>query len=678
MFGNYDGGKLNIVIDQNIPNLKIGICTYEPVIVTFSGPFVSNVVDVYYAGFNSSVNNNHCGFPISTSSFVGVNPALVTVDVVPPVNIISPPNPNNIAGLPNGNNVGVVTVVSCDTSTYQGGGNTIDQVVDVFQQRFGGSLRGLVVQYCCWLDVDFYRVSGVTGRCCNSINPGLASISYPSGPFCIGNGPIVPAILGDSSGTFVSDPPTLPINPVTGVVDLNNASPGTYVITYSVPFNCTPNVDTDTIVISSGSAIPPAFSFPNVLCQGAGPQAPQPLAGFVTGGTFSSSPAGLSINPSTGVINLSSSQSGTYTVSYTSPPGACGGNLTFTFPNLTVISPQLPYTIVAGDSCNLNALNVQLSGSVGVLSITWNMGDPNGGASNVFTGNTNVHQYSQPGTYTITAILQGLCGNDTIFRTIQIVAPTQPVTSFSYANDPCRMSNAQPSLAQGFSQGGIFSVSPSLPINPASGVLGNLSGFNGQFVVTYTFPSQACIAGAASSSSIQVQSQSNLLNVAPSRVSLALGDSVQLIATGLSAYTWQPVEGLSCSNCASPFASPEQTTLYLVSGIDVNGCPASDTILVSVDIKCNELFIPDIFSPDGRGPQSNESLCLFSNCVRLLNFFVFNRWGQQIFETNDIHNCWDGTFDGKEAPPGIYAYKVYLEQLDGKVISKTGTIMLTK
>jgi hypothetical protein len=232
-FGNYDGGKLNIVIDQNIPNLKVGICTYEPVIVTFSGAFVSNIVDVYYAGFNSAQNNNHCGFPISTSSFLGVNPALVTVDVVPPVNITSPPNPN----LPNGNNSGVVTVVSCDTSTYQGGGNTIDQVIDVFQQRFGGSLRGLVVQYCCWLDVDFYRLSAVTGRCCNTINAGVASINFPSGPFCIGSGLIVPAILGDSSGTFVSNPPSLPINSATGVVDLNSASPGTYVITYSIPFN---------------------------------------------------------------------------------------------------------------------------------------------------------------------------------------------------------------------------------------------------------------------------------------------------------------------------------------------------------------------------------------------------------------------------------------------------------
>lgn len=110
LFANYDGGNLNIVVDQNVPNLKIGICTYEPVNVNFSGPFVGNVTQVLYAGFNSSQNNNNCGFPIATSSFSGINPALVTVNVYPPVTVISPPNPNNLLNQPNGWNGGIVSI----------------------------------------------------------------------------------------------------------------------------------------------------------------------------------------------------------------------------------------------------------------------------------------------------------------------------------------------------------------------------------------------------------------------------------------------------------------------------------------------------------------------------------------------------------------------------------------
>lgn len=54
IYSNYDGGTLNINVDQDIPDLKIGICTYEPVEVNISGPFAGNVAEVLYAGFNSS------------------------------------------------------------------------------------------------------------------------------------------------------------------------------------------------------------------------------------------------------------------------------------------------------------------------------------------------------------------------------------------------------------------------------------------------------------------------------------------------------------------------------------------------------------------------------------------------------------------------------------------------
>ncbi|MFM7466659.1 MAG: hypothetical protein ACKO2O_02025, partial [Crocinitomicaceae bacterium] len=54
IFSNYNGGIVTIDVDQNIPNLVIAICTYEPVQVTITGAFAGNVVQVIYAGFNST------------------------------------------------------------------------------------------------------------------------------------------------------------------------------------------------------------------------------------------------------------------------------------------------------------------------------------------------------------------------------------------------------------------------------------------------------------------------------------------------------------------------------------------------------------------------------------------------------------------------------------------------
>lgn len=176
LFANYDGGNLNIVVDQNIPNLKIGICTYEPVNVTFSGPFVNTVTEVLYAGFNSAQNNNNCGFPINTSSFTGINPAILTVNVVPPVTIISPPNPNYF-NLTNGNNTGIVCLASCNVNANQGGCNTVDQVLAYFQSQFGGVLRGLNVQYNCWDSAAPFTISSQAGNCCGACVPDNVTIS---------------------------------------------------------------------------------------------------------------------------------------------------------------------------------------------------------------------------------------------------------------------------------------------------------------------------------------------------------------------------------------------------------------------------------------------------------------------------------------------------------------------
>jgi gliding motility-associated-like protein len=125
-------------------------------------------------------------------------------------------------------------------------------------------------------------------------------------------------------------------------------------------------------------------------------------------------------------------------------------------------------------------------------------------------------------------------------------------------------------------------------------------------------------------------------------------------------------------------AYPEATTTYYVTGTDASGCVAYDTVVVSVDIKCNEFFIPDIFTPNGSGPTANEKLCAFSNCVRQFNLIIYDRWGEKVFETSDINICWDGKYKDKEAPPGAYAYKAYLEQVNNNIINQTGVITLMR
>jgi len=61
------------------------------------------------------------------------------------------------------------------------------------------------------------------------------------------------------------------------------------------------------------------------------------------------------------------------------------------------------------------------------------------------------------------------------------------------------------------------------------------------------------------------------------------GNNTLLTATGASTYTWSPTTGLSCSSCASPTASPNNTTTYIVTGTDSNSCVKTDTVIVHVN-----------------------------------------------------------------------------------------------
>jgi gliding motility-associated-like protein len=176
--------------------------------------------------------------------------------------------------------------------------------------------------------------------------------------------------------------------------------------------------------------------------------------------------------------------------------------------------------------------------------------------------------------------------------------------------------------------------------------------------------------------SIQFVNASVIITATPS--SILLGDTIQLSATGGESYSWNQEDELSCLSCANPFANPTETTTYIVTAIDSFGCRISDTIRIEVDILCNEPFIPTIFSPNGKGNQVNETFCIFSDCVEQFKLVIHNRWGEKIFESEDISQCWDGTFKGSEAATGTYAFNLYIKRANETIVSKTGTITLVR
>jgi len=153
LYSNYDGGILNINVDVNIPNLKIGVVSYEMVTINLSGPFVNNITEIQFAGYTTTAHH-HCSNSPAVTSIVGA-PAGTDTLVFMPTSPVTNSNGYYI----------IICNTSCDTTTNQGGCNTPDQVAAYFQQEFGGLLRYHFTQYGCWNGT--YNISD-GGNCCVS------------------------------------------------------------------------------------------------------------------------------------------------------------------------------------------------------------------------------------------------------------------------------------------------------------------------------------------------------------------------------------------------------------------------------------------------------------------------------------------------------------------------------
>ncbi|MDB5283064.1 MAG: hypothetical protein JWO06_2139, partial [Bacteroidota bacterium] len=89
IFANYDGGILNINVDQNIPNLKIGVVCYEPVIVNLTGPYAANVTKVIRTGYPNT-NNNNCNIGVFPTAINGPDTANYSIVNYPPATLSNP------------------------------------------------------------------------------------------------------------------------------------------------------------------------------------------------------------------------------------------------------------------------------------------------------------------------------------------------------------------------------------------------------------------------------------------------------------------------------------------------------------------------------------------------------------------------------------------------------------
>lgn len=149
-------------------------------------------------------------------------------------------------------------------------------------------------------------------------------------------------------------------------------------------------------------------------------------------------------------------------------------------------------------------------------------------------------------------------------------------------------------------------------------------------------------------------------------------------------YLWSPENSLLANNNnpseeKDPEAMPMDDTNYQVVITDLdNGCTATSNVFVTVLDICERpyVFFPNVFSPNG--DDINDVLKVESEVIDEVYFAIYNRWGEKVFEGNNVNSAWDGTFNGEPVSGDVFGFYLRARCVNGKTYEEKGNVTILR
>ncbi len=481
------------------------------------------------------------------------------------------------------------------------------------------------------------------------------SFTYPADSYCP-TGSASPTITGITGGTFTITPATMTISATTGTINLTTGDVGTtYTITYTTPAG--PCSNSTTFEITIDPMDDPSFAYGATDYCPYGTTSPTYIT--TPGGAFTVSPAGLSVDAGSGLIDFSTAVPGTsYTITYTTPVGPCSENS-------SVVINVLPYTDAAFSYADFEYCAYSNVSPNYILNPGGTFSADAGISINASTGEINLGASTPGGPYDIIYTSSGCIESDTFQLTIL------PLPVVSIELDDLICFEATSITIIGDPPGGTFT---------GDGIAGDqfdpsLAGSTGIYDVTYTYTDANGCTNAVT----------DYINVIQNNVDAGLDvyipeyTTTALYASGGVLFSWEPPDSISCSDCPDPIVDVLSTTTFTVTSWDINGCVASDDVIVHiVPVFDVAVFVPNTFTPNG--DQINDLFFAYgSDLVSIVSMRIFDRWGEEIYFAENISALnpsqgWDGTYRGKLLNEGVYVYMIEVlleegvkQQINGNV-----------
>jgi gliding motility-associated-like protein len=216
-----------------------------------------------------------------------------------------------------------------------------------------------------------------------------------------------------------------------------------------------------------------------------------------------------------------------------------------------------------------------------------------------------------------------------------------------------------------------------------------LPALNNTATTTYTFTPDSGQCAIGSTLTIQVNPKPAMMNIIrdttvyDGAVLAPYNFSVNDPAGSVKWNNSNPSIGLAFSGTGTiPSFRAKNTTDSALSAIIttvpfMNGCAGvSQSYKITVLPLAKEVFVPNIFSPNGDG--KNDQLFIYGNYIASVNMQIFNQWGQRLTTLTGTHEGWDGKYKGSGQPVGVYLYVLNAVLKDGRKVRIKGSITLIR
>lgn len=502
-----------------------------------------------------------------------------------------------------------------------------------------------------------------------TVNPDNTVSTPSASPTVCVNLPITPITFSTTGATGIGAATGLPTGVVANfagnTITISGTPTATGIFNYSIPLTggCGTVNASGTITVISANTVNGPFNvslcmntlMTNIIHNTTG----------ATGiGSATGLPTGVTANFAGNTITISGTPTTAGTFNYIIPlTGGCG---TVDATGTITVYPQ-PTAIAASNSPICEGQDIQLNGGPNAMT-TYNWTGPNAFTSNQQNATINNATTAMNGIYTITVTDANNCSH---FATVNVVVNTQP-TATANSNSPVCEGQAINLTANNFS-GATYSWSgpnafssslQNLVINPAS--ISN----GGNYTLTVSVGS--CTATSNTSVVVHPTPTITLVN-SNDTCSFGSGAIQANINNATAPLSIQWSNGSTSANLNNLSAGT-----YSVLVTDANSCQTTaSATLLNLEVDCQYfVYLANAFSPNGDGV--NDIIQVHGKGVQNVRLVIYNRWGNKVFETEQLNDAWDGTFKGDPQNAGVFIYMLEGVFINGKTFTESGDITLIR